>query len=81
MWDPTGDPHCAIGWHYPDIIFRTTNNGPIQGDNQLSLTVRMNRHFCCVINEINMTGDSRARRAIRIKQGMGKFGCHIFGNI
>ncbi len=81
MGDSAWDPHCAIGWHNPDIVFRTTNYRPIQSNNQLPFTVRMNRHFGCVINEIDMTSDCGARRAVGIKQRIGKSGCHVIGNI
>ena len=81
MRDPAGDPHRAVWRHYPDIIFRATNHRPVQGHDQLAFAVSMNRHFCRVINEIDMPRDGRARRTIGIKQGMGESGWHLIGNI
>ena len=81
MRDLTRDPDSAVRRHYPYIIFRTANNRTIQGNDQLPLTVRMNRYFCCVIDEIKMARHGRAGCGVRVKQRIRKLWHHTIGNI
>ncbi|GAB7195469.1 hypothetical protein OS11_17410 [Dickeya oryzae] len=81
VWHSAWDPDGAIGRHDPDVIFGTANYRAIQGNNQLPFTVCMYRHFCRVINEIQMTRDCGAGCGVRIKQRIGEWGQHSIGNI
>jgi hypothetical protein len=81
MRDAAGDPHGAVGWDDPQVVLRATDNGAVKRDNQLPLTVGVDRHFRGVINEIKLPGDRWRSCGVRVKECGGVLGRHRIGSI
>jgi hypothetical protein len=66
------NPHTAIGGYDPDFVARSAGDGSVQSEDQLTLTMCVQRHFRLMIREVKLVGDRREKRQVGIENGNGR---------